>query len=193
MKFFEEEVIVISKKFKNENDILVCFMSRSRGVFWAVAKNGRKSKRRFVNTFEQPSILNGLFRVSSVYNSRIIVEKVEILEDFDSIKSDLVKILSSWYILSLSKDLSVFGESYDFLVETLYKIQRLKSYSEIFKTVLIYSKELIKSEGFRYEEIYDNGDIYKLKKNIEKTITEIYGGVPKFFFVLDEISSCIKD
>lgn len=191
MKFFEDDVLVVSKKFKGENDILVCSMSRSRGIFWSVAKNGRKSKRRFVNTFEQPSILHGYFRVNSV--DRFIVEKVEILENFVNIKSDFVKTLSSWYVLNLSKDLSVLGEVYDLLLETLYKIQNFNSYDEVFRTILLYSEHLISAEGFEYESSFsEKNDLFAWKEHVKNVVTRVYGIAPRFLFIIDEVYNYMR-
>lgn len=192
MKFFSDKVLVVSKKFVNENDVLVCFMSKNFGVFWAVAKNGRKSKKRFVNTFEQPCIIQGYFRGDIRGGRKIIIERAEILENFEEIKSDFIKILCSWFILSLSKDLSVMGEIYDVIIDALYKLRNMNHY-ETFKNLISYSKDIIVKEGFQWDVDLSEIDFHTAKKLIREKIIEIYGNQPKFLFILDEIEKYIFD
>lgn len=192
MRFFSDKVLVVSKKFVNENDVLVCFMSKNFGVFWAVAKNGRKSKRRFVNTFEQPCVIQGYFRGDIRSGRKIIIERAEILESFEEIKSDFIKILCSWFILSLSKDLSVMGEIYDVVINALFELRNLNNY-EAFRNLMLYSKDIIVKEGFQWDVDLSNFNISAAKNLLREKIIEIYGNHPKFLFILDEIERYILE
>lgn len=209
MRFFSDEVLVLSKKFTSGNDISVCFMSRSRGVFWAVAKNGRKSRRRFVNSFEQPAVLYGYFRGNPMSGRSLIVEKVEIIETFQNIKSDLIKTLASWYMLSLSKDISVTGESYELTLKALFDLGESCSHYEVLAVALGYTYNLVIEEGFNIKLIEGDDErakhiIAKLRHGerkefkieeiliakdfIKRLIANMYGENPKFTFILDELS-----
>lgn len=188
MRSFSDEAIVLSKKFATKDDILVCFMSRTRGVFWAVAKNGRKSRRRFMNSLEQPSLVQGYFRGDPRSGRPRIVEKVVLLDGFQDLKSDLVKTLSAWYILCISRDISVTGDSYDIVLNALSEMRDEKSALRTFYVLVETCLKIISAEGFGDHKILSSkNDVFALKDELKNLTTRLYGRSPPYSFILDEI------
>ena len=145
MSLTSDKVIVLSKRGVYEMDISVTSYGFRMGNFISTAKGGRKSFRRFLNALEPPSL--DVFHFSKTKSDRLILEDADIVDTFTGIKQNLNKILSSFYILDLSKTFLCQPSplSFEILFETLKEIELGK---KILQTVARFSIYLIKNSGF---------------------------------------------
>jgi len=122
-----EETIILSRRGRGEDDLSVCLIGENLGVFYAFAKHGRKSKRRFLNLIEPPSLITAYIRrVRTFGNSgmrKIIIEKAEPETLFLNIKSSIDGIFASWYMLELTRAVSFSKEAYPILKKYLLELE----------------------------------------------------------------------
>ncbi len=77
MQFFKEFALVLTKEKQNEIDLVVTFLSKTK-KFKAIAKGGQKSQKRFLNAFEDFTLLKLLLRKS--FKTRLpIIDSAKII------------------------------------------------------------------------------------------------------------------
>jgi recombinational DNA repair protein (RecF pathway) len=191
--FSKERALVITKKNKGE-DLFICLLGEESGIFWCVAKHARKSKRRFLNILEPPSLIQAYLRKSK-FSQSIIIEKAELENLFEEIKNSFLKILISWFSLEITRAVSfskdVFGILHDFLLKISKEDENeLKRNYE--KILYRFGKEIIEKEGFIISR--KNGEQNSTDlKFIEQTLEEIYGRKLKLFSILDLIKKVAEE
>ncbi len=193
---FVEEVVVISRRFVHDDDLRLCLFGRKRGIFWGIAKHGRKSRRRFLNLLEPPSLINVYVRgyprtsqASAMFHTFFgghIIESAEIIDIFPSIKSDIVKVLSSWYIMELTRAVGFSPEVFPLLVDSLEELECSESF-EFMDILANFSAEILALEGFITSE--GKADLKRTKNfNLVKSIVQdIYGRHFKFLDIPERI------
>jgi recombinational DNA repair protein (RecF pathway) len=191
--FSKERALVITKKNKGE-DLFICLLGEENGIFWCVAKHARKSKRRFLNILEPPSLIQAYLRKSK-FSQNIIIEKAELENLFEEIKNSFLKILISWFSLEITRAVSfskdVFGILHGFLLKISKEDENeLKRNYE--KILYRFGKEIIEKEGFIISG--KNGEQNSTDlKFIEQTLEEIYGRKLKLFSILDLIKKVAEE
>jgi len=185
--FSKERALVITKKNKGE-DLYICLLGEESGIFWCVAKYARKSKRRFLNILEPPSLIQAYLRKSK-FSQNIIIEKAELENLFEEIKNSLLKILIAWFSLELIRAVSFSKDTFEVLLNFLLKISREDEYDlkkEYEKIIYKFGQEVLEKEGFIVSGKNGSQNSANLKF-IEKTLEEIYGRKLKLFSILDLI------
>ena len=185
--FSKERALVITKKNKGE-DLYICLLGEESGIFWCVAKHARKSRRRFLNILEPPSLIQAYLRKSK-FSQNIIIEKAELENLFEEIKNSLLKILIAWFSIELTRAVSFSKDTFEVLLNFLLKISKEDEYDlkkEYEEIIHKFGQEVLEKEGF----IVSRKDVSQNSSNlkfIEKTLEEIYGRKLKFFSILDLI------
>jgi len=185
--FSKERALVITKKNKGE-DLYICLLGEESGIFWCVAKHARKSKRRFLNILEPPSLIQAYLRKSK-FSQNIIIEKAELENLFEEIKNSLLKILIAWFSIELTRAVSFSKDTFEVLLNFLLKISKEDEYDlkkEYEEIIHKFGQEVLEKEGF----IVSRKDVSQNSSNlkfIEKTLEEIYGRKLKLFSILDLI------
>jgi recombinational DNA repair protein (RecF pathway) len=185
--FSKERALVITKKNKGE-DLYICLLGEESGIFWCVAKHARKSKRRFLNILEPPSLIQAYLRKSK-FSQNIIIEKAELENLFEEIKNSLLKILIAWFSLELTRAVSFSKDTFEVLLNFLLKISKEDEYNlkkEYEKIIYKFGQEVLEKEGFIVGGKNGSQNSANLKF-IEKTLEEIYGRKLKLFSILDLI------
>ncbi len=212
-----EESIVVLKKGRGESDLTICMLGRELGVFYATAKHGRKSKRRFLNILEPPSLVTAYVRRVRGFGSsgarKIILEKAEVIHTFPNIKSSLEGIYASWYMLELTRAVSLSPDVFPVLRKWLIYLEDLlgkfqskcddnvkypfssntsRRLSQLMVRVIShFSAEVLQAEG-----LVDDATMLQIKKGnlnyVKKIVEEIHGGGNrklKFFNLIEKIES----
>jgi recombinational DNA repair protein (RecF pathway) len=185
--FSKERALVITKKNKGE-DLYICLLGEESGIFWCVAKHARKSRRRFLNILEPPSLIQAYLRKSK-FSQNIIIEKAELENLFEEIKNSLLKILIAWFSIELTRAVSFSKDTFEVLLNFLLKISKEDEYDlkkEYEEIIHKFGQEVLEKEGF----IVSRKDVSQNSSNlkfIEKTLEEIYGRKLKLFSILDLI------
>jgi DNA repair protein RecO len=185
--FSKERALVIAKKNRGE-DSYICLLGEESGLFWCVAKHARKSKRRFLNILEPPSLIQAYLRKSK-FSQNIIIEKAELENLFEEIKNSLLKILIAWFSLELTRAVSFSKDTFEVLLNFLLKISKEDEYDlkkEYEKIIYKFGQEMLEKEGFIVSGKNGSQNSANLKF-IEKTLEEIYGRKLKLFSILDLI------
>jgi DNA repair protein RecO len=185
--FSKERALVIAKKNRGE-DSYICLLGEESGLFWCVAKHARKSKRRFLNILEPPSLIQAYLRKSK-FSQNIIIEKAELENLFEEIKNSLLKILIAWFSLELTRAVSFSKDTFEVLLNFLLKISKEDEYNlkkEYEKIIYKFGQEVLEKEGFIVSGKNGSQNSANLKF-IEKTLEEIYGRKLKLFSILDLI------
>jgi DNA repair protein RecO len=185
--FSKERALVIAKKNRGE-DSYICLLGEESGLFWCVAKHARKSKRRFLNILEPPSLIQAYLRKSK-FSQNIIIEKAELENLFEEIKNSLLKILIAWFSLELTRAVSFSKDTFEVLLNFLLKISKEDEYDlkkEYEKIIYKFGQEVLEKEGFIVSGKNGSQNSANLKF-IEKTLEEIYGRKLKLFSILDLI------
>jgi recombinational DNA repair protein (RecF pathway) len=185
--FSKERALVIAKKNRGE-DSYICLLGDESGLFWCVAKHARKSKRRFLNILEPPSLIQAYLRKSK-FSQNIIIEKAELENLFEEIKNSLLKILIAWFSLELTRAVSFSKDTFEVLLNFLLKISKEDEYDlkkEYEEIIHKFGQEVLEKEGFIVSRKDVSQNLSNLKF-IEKTLEEIYGRKLKLFSILDLI------
>jgi recombinational DNA repair protein (RecF pathway) len=183
----KERALVITKKNKGE-DLYICLLGEESGIFWCVAKHARKSRRRFLNILEPPSLIQAYLRKSK-FSQNIIIEKAELENLFEEIKNSLLKILIAWFSLELTRAVSFSKDTFEVLLNFLLKISKEDEYNlkeEYEEIIHKFGQEVLEKEGFIVSRKNVSQNSANLKF-IEKTLEEIYGRKLKLFSILDLI------
>ncbi len=88
MKILETEAIVLTTRDHGESDRLISFHSAAHGKLRGLAKGARRSKKRFVNTFEPCSLVQLECREK---NSFFWIEACRLVEPYIPMRADIAK------------------------------------------------------------------------------------------------------
>ncbi len=160
----KERALVITKKNKGE-DLYICLLGEESGVFWCIAKHARKSKRRFLNILEPPSLIQAYLRKSK-FSQNIIIEKAELENLFEEIKTSLLKIMLAWFSLEITRAVSFSKDAFTILYEFLLKISSEdENYLKINYEKILYefSYIILEKEGFISRTSLKSSDNTSLK------------------------------
>jgi DNA repair protein RecO (recombination protein O) len=190
---FNERAIVLSKRTGYGEDVYVCLIGERSGVFWAVAKRARKSKKRFLNILEPPTLISAYIRKTK-FSETLILEKAELEDIFYNIKTSFEKLLCGWFGIELVMALSFSSECFHNLFEFINDISSSETKTDILiEKTLNFSLNIIIKEGFSSEsEIKKQNWNNSQKEKIEwisKKIEEIYGKKLKFVDILEKLYS----
>ncbi len=103
------EAIIISHMNLGEADKLVTFFSLDRGMLKGVAKNARKSFKRFGAGLENFTLVR-LHLYEREHQELLRIESAEIIEQHTSIGADLVRTAAGAVMLDMVREMSPLGE-----------------------------------------------------------------------------------
>jgi len=86
MDVSETEAIILTCRDYGESDRLIAFYGETAGRLKGIAKGARRSKKRFVHSFEPCSLVNMTYRVRK---GLVWIEACKLLEPFLSLRTDL--------------------------------------------------------------------------------------------------------
>ena len=123
MNTVETEAIILSTRDHGESDRLISFISKSGGRLRGFAKGARRSRRRFVHSFEPFSV------VELKYQERkggLWIESSKLLEPFLGLRCDLERwsyaALATELVLELVPEGEPNGEVFPLLKETYLRL-----------------------------------------------------------------------
>jgi DNA repair protein RecO (recombination protein O) len=123
MDVSETEAIVLSCRDYGESDRLIAFYSESAGNLRGIAKGARRSRKRFVHTFEPCSLVRLTYRVRK---GLVWIEAGSLMEPHLSLRTDLVRWgyagLVSEIILEMAPEGEAQGELFVLLRLTLEQL-----------------------------------------------------------------------
>jgi DNA repair protein RecO (recombination protein O) len=88
MEVSQTEAVVLSCRDYGESDRLIAFYSETGGNLRGIAKGARRSKKRFVHTFEPCSLVRLTYRVRK---GLVWIEAGSLLEPHLSLRTDLMR------------------------------------------------------------------------------------------------------
>lgn len=190
---FNERAIVLSKRTGYGEDVYVCLIGEKSGVFWAVAKRARKSKKRFLNILEPPSLISAYIRKTK-FSDTLILEKAELEDIFYNIKISFEKLLCTWFGIELVMAFSFSPDCFQNLFEFINDIASSEMRTEtLIEKTLNFSLNLIIKEGFSSESEIKRENMGNSQKEkiewISKKIEEMYGKKLKFVGILEKLYS----
>ena len=98
------EAIILRTKDFGESDLIVTVFSSLFGTLRGVAKGGRKSSKRFVNSLTTFSLVNCAFRERRS-GDLVLLESCELAEGFPAIRSDYNLLYRASYMVELTETL----------------------------------------------------------------------------------------
>ena len=133
--FFSKKAIVLNKESIGEIDLLVELLTES-GKFWVMAKGGQKSKKRFLNTFEELNLICAHLRKNKTQLP--IIEKADILFIPESFRYDLKKFHFASYLTELLSKVSFQGLSADYFyfIEEIVRFVDEHKFCEVIKPLV---------------------------------------------------------
>lgn len=127
MKILAAEAIVLTTRDYGESDRLVSFHTDSCGKIKGIAKGARRSRKRFVNTFEPCSLVELEWRER---NSLVWIETCKLVEPYIPMRADIQKWALAALLCEVILDMVPEGESQPdlFLLhkETLGRLEKDK-------------------------------------------------------------------
>ena len=109
--------IILSRQDFRENDVLVVFFNKERGVFSLIARGAKKKTSKLAGHIEPLNFVDLMIIRGRQYD---YVGSVKNIETFPEIKNNLEKIKISIEILKIYKKLIKEGESENKLFSLLY-------------------------------------------------------------------------
>jgi len=134
MKASISDAIIMRTKEFGETDLLVTFFTPEQGQLKAVAKGGRKSRKRFANSLDVFSL------VVLEYESRKegtlpLLQSGKLVHAFPGIRSDYTRLSLASYMVELTEALFPLGvadkRAFDLLKNSLYALDRGHGEQEI--------------------------------------------------------------
>lgn len=98
---FITTALVLNSYTLAEKDVRLYMLSPEKGIFEAVAKGGRKSKKRFVNLLEPFSLLRVHLRKGRISYLPPFLDQADLLEPFENLRSSFVNYLRASYVCEL--------------------------------------------------------------------------------------------
>ena len=98
------EAIILRTKDLGESDLIVTVFSSLFGTLRGIAKGGRKSSKRFVNSLTTFSLVNCTFRERRS-GDLVLFETCELIEGFPAIRSDYTLFYKASYMVELTETL----------------------------------------------------------------------------------------
>lgn len=127
MKIFTTEAIVLTTRDHGESDRLVTFHTADHGRLKGIAKGARRSKKRFVNTFEPCSLVELECRER---NSFFWIEACKLVEPYLPMRTDIERWANAALLSEVILEMVPEGESQPevFLLhkETLGRLEKDK-------------------------------------------------------------------
>jgi len=142
------EAIILRTKDFGESDILVTFFSSLYGTLKGIAKGGRRSSKRFVNSLTTFSLVNLAFRERRS-GDLVWLDTCELAEGFPAIRSDYNLLLRASYMVELTEILFPSNvqsaEMFQLLKFGLGSISEKKNIEE---TMIMFQARAMKIGGF---------------------------------------------
>ncbi len=120
------EALVLTSQTVAEKDVLLFLLSPRWGRFSALAKGGKKSKKRFVNALEPFSYLRVHVR-GGRFGLAPFLDQADLLEPFENLRSSPIKFVEASYLTELTEIFFRPGtgkEIFPYLLKAFYFLDR---------------------------------------------------------------------
>lgn len=148
--FYKTDVLILSKRDVGDIDLEVEGISRRFGKLTLIAKGGKKSLHRFVNTLELFNELEIWMSSSRLYG-RFILESADVKKRFINIGRDWRKFLIclhlSKFLLSIVRPFERYDESIYKTVISFYSSADSSSLKDLSKNLLYAEIFILQKEG----------------------------------------------
>ena len=142
------EAIILRKKDFGESDLIVTFFSSLFGTLRGVAKGGRKSSKRFVNSLTTFSLVNCAFRERRS-GDLVLLETCELKEGFSAIRSNYNFLLKASYMTELTEILFPSGvKSFEMFQLLKFGLGSLSDEENVEKIMVMFQARAMKIGGF---------------------------------------------
>ncbi|OAG27353.1 DNA repair protein RecO [Thermodesulfatator autotrophicus] len=142
------KAIILSSRTVGEKDVLLELLSAERGRLSALAKGGRKSLRRFVNTLEPFSLIQAHLRGGKI-NLPPFLDKADLLNPFENLRLNPLAFTKTAYLGELTECFLKPGTGQNFfyfLQESLSVLNAGIDYWPLLK--INFELFLLKTSGF---------------------------------------------
>lgn len=164
MPFEQSEAIVLRSFNVGEQDKIVVFFSRDKGVIRGIAKGARKFGNRFGSSLEPLSLVN-VFYYEKERKDLVTVSNCDLLESFFEIQNDLKTSFTLSYFAELIEEFSPSRAKEDVLYRLLLSVLRsLKAGGDLNFLARYFEAWFLKINGVL-------PDLNKCKK-CQKTLTD---------------------
>jgi len=144
MKTFSTDAIVLTTRDHGESDRLIAFHFAVRGKLRGIAKGARRSKKRFVNTFEPCSLVELTCREK---NSLVWIEACKLVEPYVPMRTDITRWACAALFNEIVLEMVPEGESQPELFqlhrETLTCLERDKDPQNVLLMALLRFQSLM--------------------------------------------------
>ena len=142
------EAIILRKKDLGESDLIVTFFSSLSGTLRGVAKGGRKSSKRFVNSLTTFSLVNCAFRERRS-GDLVLLETCELKEGFPAIRSNYNLLLKASYMVELTETLFPSNvNSFEMFQLLKFGLDSLSEKENAEKIMVMFQARAMKLGGF---------------------------------------------
>jgi len=142
------EAIILRTKDFGESDILVTFFSSLYGTLKGIAKGGRRSSKRFVNSLTTFSLVNLAFRERRS-GDLVFLESCELIEGFPAIRSDYNILLRASYMVELTETLFPSNVQSSEMFQLLkFSLDSLSEKQNTEETMIMFQARAMKIGGF---------------------------------------------
>lgn len=142
------EAIILRTKDFGESDLIVTVFSSYCGTLKGVAKGGRRSSKRFVNSLSTFSLVNIVFR-DRRNNDVVLLESCELIEGFPAIRSDYNLLYKASYMVELTETLFPSNVQSSEMFRLLkFGLGSLSEKQNTDKTMIMFQARAMKIGGF---------------------------------------------
>ncbi|AEH44756.1 DNA repair protein RecO [Thermodesulfatator indicus DSM 15286] len=142
------QAIILSSQTLGEKDVRLELLSAERGRLAAVAKGGRKSLKRFVNTLEPFSLIQAHLRGGKV-NLPPFLDQADLLNPFENLRFEPLTFAKAAYLSELVECFFKVGTGqafFSFFEESLYVLNKGLDFWPLLK--ISFELSLLKASGF---------------------------------------------
>ena len=142
------EAIILRTKDFGESDLIVTVFSSLFGALRGVAKGGRRSSKRFVNSLTTFSLVNLAFSERRS-GDLVLLESCDLIEGFPAIRSDYNIFLRASYMVELTETLFPSNVQSSEMFQLLkFGLGSLSEKQNIEKTMIMFKARAMKIGGF---------------------------------------------
>ena len=148
MESKKTEAIILRTKDFGESDLIVTVFSSLFGSLRGVAKGGRKSSKRFVNSLSTFSLVNCAYRERRS-GDLVLLESCELTEGFPEIRSDYNLLYRASYMVELTETLFPSNVQSSEMFQLLkFGLSSLTEKHNADKTTIMFQARAMKIGGF---------------------------------------------
>jgi DNA repair protein RecO (recombination protein O) len=146
MNTFETEAIVLTTRDYGESDRLIDFYTHSTGRLKGLAKGARKSRKRFVHTFESSSLVQLTYKENK---SLIWIEACKLLEPHLALRVEMDRWAYSALVSELLLEMVPEGEAQaELFILVKHALERLSQGRDPLNSLLLFMIRFMHISGY---------------------------------------------